>query len=161
MKQKYGKRKRMAMEALESEYHNDKKVLEQDLEMLRMKEELRKSSMEELVNFEKGYNLNKKLINFEMNHSRVITPIMEFHQFPEWSETFKELKAFELENNENNFKTAQKQYENRQKQIATIDEEKINKQMNEIKEKLPIKEARLKEFGIIVGEAKVNSDYIG
>ena len=158
---KISKKKRMVIESLQAEYENDKKVLAGDLEMLRMKEEMKKASMEELGIAEKRYNLNKSLISFECNHGRVITPIMEFHTFPEWIKVFKELKEFELENNETQFKIAKKNFEHQQNQIKTIDEEKINEQMNRIKEGLPIKEAKLKDFGIIVGEIKVNQEYIG
>jgi len=157
----YGKKKRMAVEALQAEYENDQRVLEQDLEMLRMKGELTKASIEGLANAEKAYTLQKSLIEFEMNYSRVITPIMEFHTMPKWNKLFRELKAMELEANETNFKTAKQNYDNQQKQIATIDEEKINEQMNRIKENLPQKEEKLAKFGIIVGEAKVNQEYIG
>ena len=154
-------RKNKKVKLLKEELENNSKTYEKNNELLNLKIELKKANLEEFEFEKKRHELIKSIIDIEIRNYRVITPLMEFHQMRDWQDKWKELKEFELENNDRNFKLAQKNFENRLNHIdANINEEKIKGQQQRIQERNPQIISQLKSLGIDENIKAEKQDYI-
>src|SRR3990167_6284883 len=112
--------------ALKDELANNKKIFPKNEELLKMKLELEKANLEDFEMEEKRYNITRDMLDIELKNFGILQPMMNFHKLDSWVKKFHEFKKYEKENNERNFKTAQKNFENQISRISQmINEEKI------------------------------------
>ena len=155
-------KKNKTIKALKEELEQNKKAYDKNIELLNMRLELEKANLDDFNFEQKKYNLSKDILEIELKNYRVLNPLMEFHKTREWQEKWKELKEFELENNERSFKTSQKNFENHKNRIEqNIPSDKIKEQQKKIDERNPIILEQLKELGVSLGEVKEKIEYTG
>jgi hypothetical protein len=158
-------KKRKQIKYLKEELEHNKKVYEKNIELLKHKVDLQQANINDYEYEKKKYKLTKALIETELKHHGVVNPIMEFHKDPKWIEQWKALKEFELETINRQWDIAQKNLNNRKKQMdMMINEEKIKEQQKRIEQRNPEIEKELKKLGVNPKEEKENpkkQDYIG
>ncbi len=155
-------KEKKSIKYLKEEFEQNKTTYNKNIELLNIRLELEKSNLDDFNFEQKKYNLTRDIIEIELKNYRVITPLMEFHRIREWQEKWKELKEFENENNERNYKIAQKNFEVQKARIeVNINIDKIKDQQKRIEEKNPIILKQLKKFGVIIDEIKDKIEYAG
>ena len=133
------KKERRVIEALKEELEQNEKTVEANIQVLKSKVKLREASAKEMEYQKRRYNLNKNLLNIEINHIRIVTPMMEYHSRLDWQKKFKEAKEFELESFEKDWEIAQQIHKNQLNELnKNINESEIQKQFERIKERNPI-----------------------
>jgi len=154
------KKKRNLIKTLKEELDQNKKTVEANTELLKQKVKLIKAN-KDMLEFEKrSYTLHTRLLEIEIKHPKVLTPLMEFHNDPEWQKAFNELHQLELESVQKQWDGAQLNFKNQEKQTnKMIDETEISKQQDRISARTPEIIEQLKNLGEKVEIEK--QDYIG
>ena len=134
-------------EALKKEFELNKERLDKNLKMLQQKVELHQSNLDFLEFEKKKFELNKSMLDLEASDARILSPIMGFHENPDWKIKFVESKMLAIEEIERNWKNVQDNFEGQKKRIDSMfDEEKIKEQNKRIKERNPEIEYQLEEL---------------
>jgi len=155
-------KEKKVIKSLKEELEQNKKTYDKNIELLNIRLELEKSNLDDFNFEQKKYNLTRDIIEIELKNYKVVTPLMEFHRVRDWQEKWKELKEFEKENNERNYKIAQKNFEVQKKRIeVNIDIDKIKEQQTRIDEKTPTILEQLKKFGVNEEEKTDKIEYTG
>lgn len=154
------KKKRKEIERLKEELNQNKDTYKKNIEMLRQKAELLEALEKDFKYDERRFNTHLKIVGIELSNHKVVTPLMKFHNMPEWETAFKELKELEKDSIEKDWELAQKNFKNQTKRTnSMINEKDIQEQQDRIEARNPEIVESLKNYGVDLKEEKV--DYIG
>ena len=148
-------KKRKAVKALKEEFEQNKKTHKGNIDLLKKKAELLEACKKDLDYEEKRYKIYSSLIDIELKYPKVINPLMEFHNTPEWQDGFLKMKEFEKFDTEKTWELAQKQSVMQITKVnQMIDQKKIQEQQDRIQERNPEIITELKKQGIKIEEKK-------